>query len=222
MTAPLVVITGTGTGIGKTMTSTALVSAWADRGIAVAGIKPIESGIDATGGDVLALERVSTFHVTRFSPPYLLVAPVSPHLAARREGRVIDVSVILDWVGSIREQAEATVLELAGGLYSPISENRTNADVLRALSPSKTLLVAPDRLGVLHDVIATTRAAAADGLHFDGLILSAPEAADSSTGTNAEELRLVHPDLPVLAELPRASMNELRPHLARVLEQLEL
>ena len=169
MSAPLLLVTGTGTEIGKTVVSTGLVAAWARRGIAVAGLKPIESGQVAgqLGGDVLALGQVSTFHVTRFTPPYLLADAVSPHLAARREGRTIDPSAVVEWLRPIRETADAIVLELPGGLFSPLTEELTNADLALALTPTKVVLVAPDRLGVLHDVIATTRAARMSGIEIE-------------------------------------------------------
>ena len=64
------------------------------------------------------------------------------------------------------------------------------------------LLVAPDRLGVLHDVAAATRAAKAEGLSLRGIIVVAPAERDASTGTNAAELSVVT-TLPVLASMPR-------------------
>jgi len=225
MTAPLLIVTGTGTGIGKTVVSTGLVAAWGRRGLSVAGLKPIESGIDpaaAAAGDVGELGRVSTFHVTRFTPPYLLVDPVSPHLAARREGREIDLRVIVDWVAPIRAAADATVLELPGGLFSPLTDTLTNANLLTALSPSKVVLVAPDRLGVIHDVLATTRAARAEGIAIDGLLLSSVTELDGSVGTNAAELARALPTVPVLGVLPRAPAAALLPHLDAVLVALSL
>jgi dethiobiotin synthetase len=236
VTAPLLVVTGTGTGIGKTAIATAFVAARAGRGGMVAGIKPVESGVTAeppapgesiadarrrAALDVTALGQVSTFHVTRFPPPYLFASPVSPHLAARREGRTIDLAAIARWVADIREHADRVVLELPGGLYSPLSATATNATLLRAFGDAKAVLIAPDRLGVLHEVIATTRAARADGIVLDGIVLSAPAEPDDSTGTNADELRLTAPAVPVLATLPRAPRQELVALLGPVLDALD-
>lgn len=230
MTSSLLIVTGTGTGIGKTAIATALVAARAARGGAVAGIKPVESGVQDREGrisvdaaeDVQSLGRVSTFHVTRFPPPYLLASPVSPHLAARREGRTIDLTVVADWVAGIRAEADFVLLELPGGLYSPLSDTKTNGDLAGALRPTRTLLVAPDRLGVIHDVLATTRAAQADGIPLDGVVLSAPEHPDASTGTNAAELDLVLGKQAVLATVPRATLEELTPHAEKILAALGL
>lgn len=223
MSAPLLLVTGTGTGIGKTVVSTGLVAAWARRGASVAGVKPIESGVAPAGppsGDVLELGRVSTFHVTRFPPPYLLTDPVSPHLAARRAGRAIDLRVVVDWLAPLRAAADAIVLELPGGLFSPLSDTSTNADLLLALAPTHVVLVAPDRLGVIHDVVATTRAARAEGIAFGGLVLSAALETDASVGTNADELARVLPTPPVLASLPRAGADDLAPRFDATLAAL--
>lgn len=223
MTKPLVVVTGTGTEIGKTVVACGLVAAWGRRGRAIAGLKPIESGQTAEGhADVRALGRVSTFHVTRFTPPYLLMDPVSPHLAARREGKAIDPDVVVRWVAPIRRAADGVVLELPGGLFSPINDEQTNADLLLRLAPTRVLLVAPDRLGVIHDVLATTRAARAHGIRVHGLVLSSPRIADTSTGTNAEELTRGAPNVPVLTVLPRTSPDELAPYFDAVLDRLRL
>lgn len=226
MSAPLLVVTGTGTGIGKTVVSSGLVAAWSARsGRHVAGLKPVESGQDPAGelgGDALELARASTFHAARSTPPYLLLDAVSPHLAARREGRLIDLERIASWVAPIREAADAVVLELPGGLFSPLTDTRTNADLLLELEPTHVVLVAPDRLGVLHDVLATTFAARARLIALSGVILSAPADADTSTGTNAAELERVTSLVPVLTTLPRASRGELQPYLESVLVALGL
>ena len=225
MSAPLLLVTGTGTGIGKTHVAGALVLAWAhallEQGVPepkVAGLKPVESGVSATGeGDGATLERLSTFHVKRFPPPYLLARPVSPHLAARDAGRTVELAVIRRYVSAVRADADAVLVELAGGLFSPLAPGLSNADVARDLAANVVVLVAPDRLGVLHEVAATTRAAAAAGVALSGIVLVAPEAPDASTGTNAEELALVT-DLQVLALVPRAAMSVLaeRPDIAAI------
>lgn len=208
---PLLVVTGTGTGIGKTHVADALLRAWARALSAcgvekpqVAGLKPVESGVTEGGAsDAATLEQASTFHVKRFPPPYMLRRAVSPHLAALDEAVTIEVAVIRRYVSDVRALCDGVVLELAGGLFSPLGDALSNADVARDLDPTALLLVAPDRLGVLHDVAAATRAAKTEGLRVTGLVLVAPEVADASTGTNAGQMRVVT-DVPVLAELPRA------------------
>lgn len=179
----LVVVTGTGTEIGKTWIATMAVEAWARAsGKRIAGWKPVESGGTEDG---CSLEQVSTFHVKRFPPPYLLKRPVSPHLAAEAEGREIEVEVIVEQAEALRAEADGVLVELPGGLFSPLSRKATNHELLERLAPTRSLLVAPDRLGVLHDVTAVLRATRA---RIDAIILSAPASPDASTGTNAQEL----------------------------------
>jgi dethiobiotin synthetase len=203
---PLVVVSGTGTEIGKTFVTAALVTAWGRTGKSIAGIKPIESG---GASDVVELGQASTFHVTRFTPPYLLMDPVSPHLAARREGRAIDLATVVAWVGDIRSKADGTVVELPGGLFTPLNDGgATNATLVQMLVPTHTILVAPDRLGVLHDVIASTRAARGDKLRISGVVLSTPATPDVTTGSNASELtHLLHGDPRIIATVPRTTVQ---------------
>lgn len=207
--SPLLLVTGTGTEIGKTHISRALLLAW--RRVfpnhKVAGLKPVESGLNnGIAADGSMLEQLSTFHVKQLRAPYLLERPVSPHLAARDEGRSIEVQPIVDYVNAVRAEADGVLVELAGGLFSPLGTNLTNADVAQALAPDAVLLVAPDRLGVLHDITAAYRAAGPNALQ--GVILVRPATPDSSTGTNAAELHVVCP-LPVLAEVPRGGVESL-------------
>ena len=125
--APLVVVTGTGTEIGKTHLAVALLRAWArvleESGLAepkVVGIKPVESGV--TPGqptDVATLEQASTFHVKRTPAAYMLARAVSPHLAAAGEGKTITLTEILRPIEAARASADAVLVELEGKLADP-------------------------------------------------------------------------------------------------------
>lgn len=163
----IVYVVGTGTDVGKTHVAAALAR--------VSGLpawKPIVSG---------GLEDVERLGA---KPPLVALRdPVSPHLAARREGVELSVKAI------VAATPGSAIVESAGGLYSPLSDDETNADVAIAYARSAlVVLVAPDRLGVLHDVGACMRAAEADGITIAAVALSAPAQADASTGTNAAEI----------------------------------
>jgi dethiobiotin synthetase len=208
--AKLVVLGGTGTEIGKTHLAEALLLAWRGQGICAAGLKPVESGVDgATVSDSERLAAASAFHV---KPLYALRDPVAPHLAARREGIVLRREAVLESIETVRQRTEVLLVELPGGLFSPVLDDALNAELAVALAPHALLLVAPDRLGVLHDVIATVRAAATVPLRIDGVVLVAPPRADRSTGTNGAELAGRAP--PVLASVPRGSPAALAPTLS--------
>jgi dethiobiotin synthetase len=202
----LVLVTGTGTGIGKTHLAEAILLAL-PREAKVIGLKPVESGVGEGGlSDADRLARASTFHVQHFR--VVLRAPVAPSLAARREGVALDVDGLHAEVARVRDLADATVVELPGGFFSPFADRTLNIDFAAALRPAATLLVAPDRLGVIHDVLATVSAARARGFPLQALALVAPEQPDASTGTNAEEIASLLPDLP-LVRVPRGAPDEL-------------
>jgi dethiobiotin synthetase len=89
-----------------------------------------------------------------------------------------------------------SLIETAGGAFTPLSATATCADLARALEPARVLLVAPDALGVLHDVSATLLGLHSVGCQVDFVLLSGARGRDDSTGTNAGELeRVVFPRL---------------------------
>ena len=182
-----VAVVGTGTGVGKTHFSVALLHALSLQGRSAVGLKPVESGLGSEESDAARLAAASTFHV-KHPAPYGFPDAVSPHLAARRVGVQIDPARIVDWVSAC--SAPWTIIETAGGLLSPLAPALTNLDLVKLLEPDLVLLVGVDRLGVLHDVAACLLALAADptSLPKPAIVLQAPELADTSTGTNADEL----------------------------------
>lgn len=208
MRAPLIVVTGTGTGVGKTHLSVALTRRWG-RAKAVAAFKPFETGVDPRGvgpsDDAAHLEAASTFHVKHDDLGVRLRAPLSPHLAAEKDGVTLSLGRARDVIDSLRERADGVLVELAGGLFTPLTTRETNRELLALLEPTLTVLVAPDRLGVLHDVLAVVRAAA--DVRF-AIVLSAPATADDASGTNARELGRLQPH-PVYGPLPRRPSREL-------------
>jgi dethiobiotin synthetase len=213
-----VVVLGTGTGIGKTTACAALAQALVDLGApAVAALKPIETGYVEEGSDAERLASVS-YGITppERHPLYCFSRPVSPHLAARDQGVAIRVETVLEWVAHEEAACAAlrrgfVIIETAGGALSPLSEQATNLDLARALEPACLLLVAPDALGVLHDVRATLTAMRALHRSPDHLVLSRARPADASTGNNADELPrlgLMAPSA-VLAADPRREIASL-------------
>ncbi len=195
-----VILLGTGTDVGKTYVGVGLIRALRELGRDVLALKPVESGLTPTppgvlptSGDAAALAQVATLGA---APKFGLVDAVSPHLAARHEGVSIAIAPILEWVLEREEEflkrqprRPVIVIETAGGCFSPLSDETTNFDLACALDPAEWVLVAPDSLGVLHDLNATLRAILRRPPDF--LTLSEARARDASTGTNAEEVERV-------------------------------
>lgn len=206
----LLLIAGTGTGIGKTQVSEALLFVLSELYPRVAGVKPIETGMgEATISDTARLERASSFHVKPFG--YTFAEPLSPHLAARETETPIRLDVLVPLIQAAQSDVDVLLVELPGGLFTPLSDTEVNADLVRALTPDITLLVAPDRLGVLHEVLATHRAASTAAVDLQGIVLVVPDRPDLSTGLNARELgRLL--DVPVVATVGRGTPHELARH----------
>jgi dethiobiotin synthetase len=115
----------------------------------------------------------------------------------------IELDRIKAWVAS--HKADVLVIETAGGLLSPLGAGHTNLDLAKALAPHTLLLVAPDRLGVLHELTACREVlrAHARELPEPGIILQAPSAPDASTGTNEAEIETLQIGR-VLGAFPRA------------------
>jgi dethiobiotin synthetase len=130
--------------------------------------------------------------------------PVSPHLAARDVGTRIDIGLIERWVRD--HQAPITVIETAGGLFSPLGHGATNFELMQALRPDAIILVASDRLGVLHELTTTIALSASRGGPALGVVLSAPAKKDASTGRNAAELVLLGIAHPIVL-FPRAPVH---------------
>ncbi len=205
------ILLGTGTDVGKTYVGCQIARSWRDQVGPVLGLKPVESGFeDPSLGDAAELRQSASFSPL---PLYRFAPPISPHLAARRAGVKIEVQRVVDWVHQEedaflgqqlddRSTETLTIVETAGGVFSPLSPTTTNFDLLSRLSETKAILVAPDALGVLHDVQATLRAMAPR--RVDLVVLSESRAQDGSTGSNGAELEsLVFSQLGDAA--PRAS-----------------
>jgi dethiobiotin synthetase len=140
-------------------------------------------------------------------PLYAFESPISPHLAAREKGTRIDVGEIERWVAG--HEASITLIETAGALFSPLGHGLTNFDLMQSLRPDAAILVAPDRLGVLHELTTTLALAAARGGPEFAIVLSAPALADTSTGRNAREVAALGIGR-VIAEFQRAPVRAAR------------
>lgn len=179
------VVLGTGTDVGKTYFTCQLAAALAARTQVVA-LKPVESGV-ASGqtGDAGAIAAAAG-HPPLLSP-WRFTRGVSPHLASREQGITVNVRDVVAWVEGVEQGSAAavTLIETAGGAFSPLAPGVTNVDLALGLEPALWLLVAPDSLGVLHDVTATLRALPRAP---DALVLCGARPPDASSGSNAAEL----------------------------------
>lgn len=188
------IITGTGTNIGKTHFCCALLEAMrgVDEDASIVGWKPVETGVDpaAPGPDELALSK----HSTSKAPETIrLRTPVTPSLAAECDGVPLDLRLFCAQALAAAARYSEFVIELPGGAYSHLENGKPNAALIRELvnqvPSARVVVVAANRLGVLHDVGACLRALAADGVDVTATVLMATAETDDSTPSNLSLLR---------------------------------
>jgi dethiobiotin synthetase len=231
-------ITGTDTGVGKTIFTSALLRTLIADGVNVAGYKPACSGAEfsplvnsrafMTSGSEVTLpapEPVTQPHwgdveflysATRGRwpreriCPQRFFAPLSPPAAAFREGRTVDEALLVDGYRWLADQAEMVVVEGAGGFYSPISSNWLNADLAEKLA-LPVVVVSPNRLGTINQTLLTIEAIRGRGLSVAGVVLNclAPRL-DESVMSNHDEIER-RGNVSVWGQLPYVSATELQP-----------
>ena len=182
-------ITGTDTGVGKTFVGCALAHALRARGRRVAVMKPVETGVDDVPEDAVRLRAAASDAAPLDAIcPLRFRAPLAPAVAARLEGRSIDVGALVDAIGRRVRDADVLLVEGAGGLLVPVEGRTTWAD-LAARTGLPLLIVAANRLGTVNHCALTARVAAAAGLAVRGFVLSQPAAeTDVSAATNADTI----------------------------------
>lgn len=168
-------VTGTDTGIGKTVASAALLHALRARGLRAVGMKPVASGCERIDGewrneDALALQRASDPAPAYADVnPYALPEATAPELAARAAGVDIALAPIVSAYRRLAEQADAVVVEGVGGWAAPLSAQWDQIDVVRALRLPVVLVVGL-KLGCINHARLAARAIAADGARLAGWI----------------------------------------------------
>lgn len=168
-------VTGTDTGVGKTLAAAALLHALRRHHARVLGMKPVAAGAMRVGSgwaseDALALRAASSIAVPpELDNPVLLPEPMSPHLAAQRAGVRIDIDGIVRCYWQLAQRADFVVVEGAGGFLVPLGEHQTGADLARALALPVVLVVGL-RLGCLNHALLTAEAVRARGLTLAGWI----------------------------------------------------
>lgn len=200
-------ITGTDTGVGKTLVCCALLHAFAARGQRVAGFKPVAAGCgeDELNEDAKALRAASSMQLAYGQVnPYCFRHAIAPHLAARHSGVRIELSRILASYRELAGQADVVIVEGAGGFLVPLNDRQTGADLAQQLG-LPVILVVGMRLGCLNHALLTAAAIAAGGLKLAGWVANAPDAEMAALQENIEVLRerLPAPLLGVIGHLAR-------------------
>ena len=190
-------VTGTDTGIGKTVVSLGLMQVLQDQGLRVAGMKPVASGCESTAAglrnaDALLLQQQSsiTLDYDRVNP-YALEAPIAPHLAAQAAGVHISVERINEIYQSLAAQVDCVVVEGVGGWRVPLNAHEDVGDMALILGLDVCLVVGM-RLGCLNHALLTAAAIKTSGCHLAGWMANqlppAMDALEANVNTLKEKL----------------------------------
>lgn len=205
-------VTGTDTGVGKTLVSAGLLHALARHHRRVVGMKPVAAGLvpwgeDWASEDAIALRSASTLAVPpALDNPVLLPDPLSPHIAAARAGVQIDIPAIVASYQALAAQADAVVVEGAGGFLVPLTDTLTGADLAQALALPVVLVVGL-RLGCLNHALLTAEAIRARGLALAGWVANRIDPEMDAADENIAYLR-ARLGVPLLAEVPYHDLPE--------------
>jgi dethiobiotin synthetase len=190
-------ITGTGTGVGKTYVAALIAKSLLDAGKRVGVYKPVASGCERRDGVLESSDAISLWEAAGRPAtleqvcPQKFAAPVAPHLAARAEGRRVDEVLLRTGLEFWRESCDVVLVEGAGGLMSPVSDDDYNADLADEFG-YPLVVVAANVLGTINATLQTLIVADVfrDGLAIAGVVLnrSQTSAEDRSTDSNAGEL----------------------------------
>jgi dethiobiotin synthetase len=193
-------VTGTDTGVGKTLVCCALLYGFAALGKSVIGMKPVASGAvrSADGlvnGDVSLLRAASNVEAPpQLVNPYCFEPPIAPHLAAEQAGAAIDFATIANAYRQLAAVADIVIVEGVGGFCVPLNHKEDSADLAQRLG-LPVILVIGLRLGCLNHALLTAQAIRAKGLQLVGWVANCIDPALAATDENAAALaeRLVAP-----------------------------
>lgn len=195
-------VTGTDTGVGKTVVSVALTRALVARGLRVGVMKPIASGSDPTPQGLRNSDAVALMAAANVATPYDVVnpycflPPISPHIAAHESGVTIDLALLRERYEAIADAADCVLVEGAGGWLAPIGDAISMADLAVALE-LPAILVVGLRLGCLNHALLTRASIAARGVPFAGWVANAVDPLFERSAENLATLtaRLAAPPL---------------------------
>jgi dethiobiotin synthetase len=168
-------ITGTDTGVGKTVVTLGLMQGLQNRGHRVAGMKPVASGCEVTpaglrNDDALRLQAQASIPLDYAEVnPYPFAPPIAPHLAAASAGCRIELDAIHAGVRQLAGRADRLCVEGIGGWLVPLNGRETVADLAGRLGLG-IILVVGIRLGCLNHALLTVRAIEAAGLEMAGWV----------------------------------------------------
>lgn len=202
-------ITGTDTGVGKTVFSAALARLLKNRGINVGVMKPVTSGCEyrddrlfSADADLLAFG--AGIAVSLEVAPYLLKEPIAPSAAAEIDRVRIEFSRILAAYHRLADQHDFIIVEGAGGLMVPLCGGLLVADLIKLLGLPLLVVARPD-LGTINHTLLTTFCARQLEIDLRGVLINGYPETPSLAESTAPHMIDSLSGVPLLGRLPRIS-----------------
>ena len=199
-------ITGTDTGVGKTIVTAGLALLFRRRGIDLGVMKPIETGCRSRSGLSIGPDAnfLMSIAQSKDNPdlvsPYRFKPPLAPMVAAEHEGKTINPHRIVEAYQQLAAHHSFMLVEGIGGLMVPLTHQMTALDLIRLLD-LPIVIVADNRLGVINHIFLTVRCAEESGLVIKGIIFNHTQKRnDPSIRTNPKVLASLI-KTPVLGEV---------------------
>ncbi len=216
-------VTGTGTGVGKTLVTSGLLAAARLRGLSTAGLKPVAAGCELTedglrNNDALALQAQTTLPISYDQiNPVALEPAIAPHIAAAEAGRRLSADRLAGFCrGVMMQRPDLTLIEGAGGWRVPLNDRETFAELAKIMQLPVILVVGMD-LGCINLALLTAEAIQRDGLTLAGWVANQVVPTMDRYQENLETLQRRIP-CPMIGEVPYQSGIEVE----QIIEYLRL
>ena len=200
-------ITGTDTGVGKTIVGGGIAGVLRRAGRNVGVLKPFESGCSNSGGELIPEDALFLKNISGCTEdievicPYRMEHPLAPGIAAEIEGVSIDLDRIRSCFKALERKYETVLVEGAGGLMVPVTGDLLTSDLIKMLG-LPTIIVSRLSLGTINHTLLTVKQALACGISVAGIILNqiTPEIGKAEQ-TNPEVIKRFS-GVPILGQIP--------------------
>ncbi len=215
-------VTGTDTAVGKTLIACSLLQAFAARGLAAVGMKPVACGAEPAAGalvndDVERLIAAGNVSAPRSHVnPYCFAPPIAPHIAAEKAGVVIELDRIESSFHALAACAQVVVVEGVGGFRVPLGPGLDTAQLAAQLALPVVLVVGV-RLGCLNHALLTAESIAARGLKLAGWVANHMDSQMEAADENVRALEALM-TAPMLAQVAFSAV----PQAAVIAARLEI
>ncbi len=201
-------ITGTDTGVGKTVIAAAIIKALQAGGINACGMKPVETGCSRVGGSLYPSDGMFLKKAARMDEgihsvtPYSFENPVAPSLASETEGKSVNLPVIMKKFDALAKKYPAVIVEGVGGLLVPVKRDYFVLDLVKEMG-LPLIVVSRPSLGTINHTLLTVKYAMKEHIEVAGVIINFSRPAEGTTAENTSPLVLQQfCPVPVLGVFP--------------------